>query len=61
LYRYLGALQLVFYALVGLGAVWQLRPKALRLPYYFCMINAAVLVGAYHVVRGRQTLRWKQR
>ena len=60
LYRYLGALQLVFYALVGLGAVWQLRPKALRLPYYFCMINAAVLVGAYHVMRGRQTVRWKE-
>lgn len=60
-YRFIGALQLVFYALVGLGAAWQLRPKALRLPYYFCMINAAVLVGAYHVVRGRQSLRWKQR
>lgn len=59
LYRILGALQLVFYGLVGLGAVWQLKPKALRLPYYFCMINAAVLVGAYHVMRGRQTLRWK--
>lgn len=60
-YRFIGALQLVFYALVGLGAAWQLRPKALRLPYYFCMINAAVLVGAYHVVRGRQSLRWKHR
>lgn len=60
-YRFIGALQLVFYALVGLGAAWQLRPKALRLPYYFCMINAAVLVGAYHVVRGRRSLRWKQR
>ena len=60
-YRVIGALQLVFYALVGLGAAWQLRPKALRLPYYFCMINAAMLVGAYHVVRGRQSLRWKQR
>lgn len=59
LYKFLGALQLVFYGLVGLGAVWQLRPKALRLPYYFCMINAAVLVGAYHVARGRRTLRWK--
>lgn len=59
LYRVLGVLQFAFYALVGLGAVLQLRPKALRLPYYFCMINAAVLVGAYRVVRGRHTLRWK--
>lgn len=59
LYRALGAAQLVFYALVGLGSAWQLRPKVLRLPYYFCMINAAVLVGMYHALRGRQTLRWK--
>jgi glycosyltransferase involved in cell wall biosynthesis len=59
LYRTLAILQLLFYALVIVGGVWQLRPKVLRLPYYFCMINAAVLVGAYHVVRGRQALRWK--
>lgn len=59
LYRALMALQVLFYALVAVGGVWQLRPKVLRLPYYFCMINAAVLVGAYHVLRGRQALRWK--
>lgn len=59
LYRGLAVLQLLFYGLVALGGMWQLRPKVLRLPYYFCMINAAVLVGAYHVVRGRQALRWK--
>jgi len=58
-YRALAVLQLAFYALVALGGFVQLRPKILRLPYYFCMINAAVLVGAYHVLRGRHTLRWK--
>jgi glycosyltransferase involved in cell wall biosynthesis len=59
LYRALAVLQLAFYSLVALGGFMQLRPKILRLPYYFCMINAAVLVGAYHVARGRHTLRWK--
>ena len=59
LYRALAVLQLAFYALVALGGFVQLRPKILRLPYYFCMINAAVLVGAYRVLRGRHTLRWK--
>ena len=59
LYRGVALLQLVFYVLVLFGGVWQLRPKILRLPYYFCMINAAVLVGAYHVLRGRHALRWK--
>jgi cellulose synthase/poly-beta-1,6-N-acetylglucosamine synthase-like glycosyltransferase len=59
LYRAIGGLQLAFYALVAIGALFQLRPKVLRLPYYFCMINAAALVGMYHVARGGQTLRWK--
>ena len=59
MYRATAVLQVFFYLLVLLGGLWQLRPKILRLPFYFCMINAAVLVGAYHVVRGRRTLRWK--
>jgi glycosyltransferase involved in cell wall biosynthesis len=59
LYRWIALAQLAFYVLVALGASWQLRPKVLRLPYYFCMINAAALVGVYHALRGRQTLRWK--
>ncbi len=59
LYRAIGSLHLAFYFLVAVGALFQLRPKVLRLPYYFCMINAAALVGMYRVIRGRHTLRWK--
>jgi cellulose synthase/poly-beta-1,6-N-acetylglucosamine synthase-like glycosyltransferase len=58
-YRALAVLQAAFYALVALGGIWQLRPKILRLPYYFCMINAATLVGMYRVIRGRHALVWK--
>ena len=58
-YRAIGVLQLMFYALVVTGAFVPLHPKVLRLPYYFCMINAAALVGMYHALRGRRTLRWK--
>jgi cellulose synthase/poly-beta-1,6-N-acetylglucosamine synthase-like glycosyltransferase len=58
-FRWLGLCQLLFYALVALGAVWQLRPKILRLPYYFCMINAATVFGGYRALRGRQHLAWK--
>ena len=53
LYRVTFALQLAFYALVLAGGLWQLRPKILRLPYYFCMINAAAFAGLYHALRGR--------
>lgn len=58
-YRLAGILQLVFYALVALGGLWKLQPKVLRLPYYFCMINAATLLGMYRALRGRQQLVWK--
>ena len=59
-YRLVFVLQLAFYALVLLGAVVKLRPKVLRLPYYFCMINAAAFLGMYHALRGGRTLAWKR-
>ena len=59
-YRTLFGLQLAFYALVLLGALIRLRPKILRLPYYFCMINAAAFLGMYHALRGGRALAWKR-
>ena len=60
LYRIVFALQLGFYALVLLGALVALKPKILRLPYYFCMINAAAFLGMYHALRGGRSLAWKR-
>lgn len=60
LYRALFALQLAFYGLVLLGALMSLRPKVLRLPYYFCMINVAAFLGMYHALRGGRALAWKR-
>jgi len=59
-YRALFGLQLAFYALVLLGALIRLRPKILRLPYYFCMINAAAFLGMYYAMRGGRALAWKR-
>jgi cellulose synthase/poly-beta-1,6-N-acetylglucosamine synthase-like glycosyltransferase len=59
-YRVTLVAQIAFYALVVLGAVWEIRPRALRLPYYFCMINAAAFLGMYHALRGARTLAWKR-
>jgi cellulose synthase/poly-beta-1,6-N-acetylglucosamine synthase-like glycosyltransferase len=55
------AAQLAFYALAILGAVWQLRPKLLRLPYYFSMINAAAFLGMYYVTLGRHRMVWRHK
>jgi cellulose synthase/poly-beta-1,6-N-acetylglucosamine synthase-like glycosyltransferase len=54
-------LQLSFYALAILGAMWQLRPKLLRLPYYFSMINAAAFLGMYYVTIRRHRMVWRHK
>lgn len=52
-------LQVGFYILAALGMLWQLRPKTLRLPFYFCMINAATFFGLYHALTSRRKMAWK--
>lgn len=56
-YRITLWLQIGFYLLACLGA-FRLRPKLLRLPYYFCMVNAAVFAGIYHALTGRRRMAW---
>ncbi len=50
-YNWLLLGQALFYGLAILGAFVSLKPKALRLPYYFCMINSALFAWAYHALR----------
>ena len=63
---YLAALiaQAAFYALAFLG--WLLgdraaRRRAFKLPYYFCMVNAAYLVGFVRVLTGAGLGEWNVR
>ena len=42
--------QILFYGLALLGALGWLKPKPLRLPYYFCMINASLFAWLYRAV-----------
>jgi cellulose synthase/poly-beta-1,6-N-acetylglucosamine synthase-like glycosyltransferase len=60
-YFWTACLQAVFYALALIGPALPPRPKALRLPYYFCMINLAAFPGLYHALRGGRRLAWKRR
>ena len=53
--------QLVFYALALSGAVFALRPRLLRLPYYFSMVNAAFIVALFEQVVLRRGVRWSDK
>ncbi|MBI1353096.1 MAG: glycosyltransferase [Acidobacteria bacterium] len=57
LYQLTMAGQLGFYALAAAGGLGLLPIKALRLPYYFTMINLAALVGLLRLLTGRRA--WK--
>jgi cellulose synthase/poly-beta-1,6-N-acetylglucosamine synthase-like glycosyltransferase len=52
-------LQTIFYLLAISGTIWQLKPKTLLLPFYFCMINAATFFGFYHALTSRRRMAWK--
>jgi cellulose synthase/poly-beta-1,6-N-acetylglucosamine synthase-like glycosyltransferase len=55
-YNWLLLGQGLFYGLAVLGAVFSLKPKVLRLPYYFCMINSALFAWAYQAIRHRRAI-----
>jgi cellulose synthase/poly-beta-1,6-N-acetylglucosamine synthase-like glycosyltransferase len=57
-YRLLFAGQLAFYALSVSGATFALRPRLLRLPYYFSMINAALIVALFERMVRRGPVAW---
>ncbi len=59
IYQILFAGQAVFYVFALLGTVVKLRPKAIMLPFYFCMINAATFFGLYHALTSRRRMAWK--
>jgi cellulose synthase/poly-beta-1,6-N-acetylglucosamine synthase-like glycosyltransferase len=50
-YNWLLVGQVLFYALAVLGGIFGLRPRILRLPYYFCMINSALFAWVYWALR----------
>jgi biofilm PGA synthesis N-glycosyltransferase PgaC len=58
-YQLTGSCQLIFYVLAILGSRWQLKPRALRLPYYFCFVNFAYLWGMFQLLQGRGKVKWK--
>jgi hypothetical protein len=64
-YRALAAAQGALYTAGAAGLVagrgGRPRQRALALPAYFCMVNAASLQAVYNVVRRRRIDRWEPR
>jgi biofilm PGA synthesis N-glycosyltransferase PgaC len=58
-YQLTGWCQLIFYGLALSGSRLQLKPRALRMPYYFCFVNFAYLWSMFRLLQGRGKVRWK--
>jgi cellulose synthase/poly-beta-1,6-N-acetylglucosamine synthase-like glycosyltransferase len=61
LYMVTLAAQVALYGLALAGPVLPLRPALLRLPYYFCMINAAIFPGFYYAVTRGGRMSWNRK
>lgn len=55
--------QLVFYSLGSLGLLLDGtrfgRMKLFTIPFYFCLVNAAVVMATVNIFQGRQIKRWE--
>lgn len=63
IYHMLLMAQVLFYLLGLLGLLMehqQLRIKALFIPYYFCVMNYAVIAGIIRYFTGRQSAVWEK-
>jgi biofilm PGA synthesis N-glycosyltransferase PgaC len=55
--------QMVFYSAAYLGKVLEdrkVKVKLLFIPYYFCMMNYAVLAGLIRYFKGKQSVIWEK-
>lgn len=61
-YRLALVLQIAFYLLAAVGYVWQKKgkpPRFLGIPFSFCLVNLAALVGVARFLMGKKAGRWK--
>jgi poly-beta-1,6-N-acetyl-D-glucosamine synthase len=58
-YLSLLVVQLLFYGAAIIGAMSQWRSPVARLPYYFCMRHAPILIAAYHAMFGFRRIKWR--
>lgn len=62
-YQVIFILQVIFYLLALLGYYFEsknIRIKALFIPYYFCVMNYAVLAGMLRYIRKNQSAAWEK-
>jgi cellulose synthase/poly-beta-1,6-N-acetylglucosamine synthase-like glycosyltransferase len=63
LYGFLFVAQILFYGAALLGRILeakQMKIKIFFIPYYFCLMNYAVIAGMFRYVLGEQSVLWEK-
>ncbi len=63
IYTYIMYAQIAFYLAALLGWIlekWQIKIKALFIPFYFCMMNYAMFKGFFRFIKGNQSVVWEK-
>lgn len=63
LFQFIFAMQVLFYGLALVGLYFErrnIRVKALFIPYYFCVMNYAVMMGIFRYFGGNQSAAWEK-
>ena len=58
LYRFILSLQVVFYGCALLGQLVKKKNSLFDVPYMFCVMNSAAVVGLYRFVANKQDVLW---
>ncbi|RZK34108.1 MAG: glycosyltransferase family 2 protein, partial [Hymenobacter sp.] len=61
IYHPILVLQILFYSMALAGWYFEnkaIKIKALFIPYYFCMMNTAVVAGIFRYFGGKQSVQW---
>jgi len=59
-YKMIFVLQVVFYSLAFLGLIFKSKNKIFDVPYMFCVMNAAAVVGLYRFLMRKQGVVWQK-
>jgi cellulose synthase/poly-beta-1,6-N-acetylglucosamine synthase-like glycosyltransferase len=58
-YRTLFKIQIYFYVCALTGYLFKYKNRIFSLPYFFCMINTAAVIGFYRNIKGAHAATWK--
>lgn len=59
-YKGIFIIQVIFYCLAFLGMIFNGKNRVIDVPYMFCVLNSAAIVGLYRFLTNKQGILWQR-